>query len=34
MNGNGYTFTLFVDTQFQDGTSLTTADVTLTLDHY
>lgn len=32
--GNDYTFTLFADTKFHDGTPLTTEDVAFTLDYY
>ena len=34
MNGNDYTFTLFPDTKFHDGTPLTTEDVAFTIDYF
>ncbi len=34
VEGNNYTFTLFNDTQFHDGTPLTTEDVAFSLDYY
>ena len=33
-NGNDYTFTLFDNTTFQDGTPLTTEDIAFTIDYF
>ncbi len=34
VEGNNYTFTLFPDTKFHDGTPLTTEDIAFTLDYF